>query len=426
MTQEQPKKNMLTRKLLMALLSAVIALAMWAYVVTVVGPEYEETFTDIPVTFQRASYLEEKNLMLLNQETTYVTLELSGNRSDLKKLSSANISVTVDLSKIDDPGTTLVRYDVAYPANVASDAITVQNRNPSGVSLVVVRRGSKNVPIEVDFTGTMPEDFIKEKPTLEMESISISGPEDVVNKIHSARIQIELTQESTTTITGEYTYTLCDEDGQPVDAKYIEISGEEAETVSVTVEIKRVKEVPLTLGITAGGGATEENSSIVIDPMTILVSGSEELLADLENVQIGQIDLGTILEDTVLTFPIETPEGITNETGIAEVTVTISFPDLITQEFSVTQFVAKKVPTGFVGTVSTRELVVRIRGSRSVIEALTAEDITATADFTGVEAGSQRLDATITIKGNPADAGAIGTYTVLGLVEEVPETTEAE
>ena len=426
MNQEQPKKNMLTGRLVTALLSVIIALAMWTYVVTVVGPEYEETFTDIPVTFQRASSLEEKGLMLLNQDTTYVTLDLSGNRLDLNKLSSANISVTVDLSKIDDPGTTLVRYDVAYPANVANDAITVQNRNPSGVTLAVVRRDSKNVPVEVDFTGTMPEDFIKEKPVLEMEEISISGPEDVVKKIHSARIQIELTQESTTSITGDYTYTLCDKEGQPVDAKYIEISGEDAETVSVTVEIKRVKEVPLTLGITAGGGATEENSSIVIDPETILVSGSEELLEGLEYVQIGKIDLGAILEDTVLTFPIETPEGITNETGIAEVTVTISFPELITQEFSVTQFEAKKVPAGFVGTISTRELVVSIRGSRSVIEALAAEDITAQADFTGMEAGSQRLDATIIIKGNPADAGAIGTYTVLGLVEEVAETTQPE
>lgn len=412
------------RKIVTALLSLLAAFALWVYVITVVGPEDQQTFRDIPVVFSGASALEDRGLMLMNEDTPTVTLELSGNKSDLNKLSSSNITVTVDLSKIYDPGENAFTYGVSYPGNVAYESITVQSRTPAGITLEVVRKASKDVPVVVDFSGALPEDYMKEKPELEVETIRISGPEAVVKKIESARIGLELVEDTKTTITGEFPYTLCDRDKNPVDARHVEILGEGLEAISVTVPIKRIKEIPLTVKLVEGGGATGKNSSIEIDPKSIQVSGAEELLEGLEQLEIGIVDLSNMLEDQDLTFPITLPEGITNETGITEATVKVSFPNLLVKSFTATTFNAINVPQGMSATISAKELEVTIRGSRSVVEMLAAEDITVTVDCASAEQGSQKLSAVITIDGSPTDIGAVGTYTVLVQLEQTQKTTQ--
>ena len=72
-------------------LSLVIAFALWAYVITTVNPESEETFYDIPVSYQN-DILEERGLMIVSEKPT-VTLKLKGNRSDLNELNASNITI---------------------------------------------------------------------------------------------------------------------------------------------------------------------------------------------------------------------------------------------------------------------------------------------------------------------------------------------
>ncbi len=400
------------KKILTALLSLVIAFVLWSYVITVVNPEATETFRDIPVTFQGVAALDDRNLMLLMEETPTVTLELSGNRTDLNKLTVSNISVTVDLSKIYDPGKNAVLYNVSFPGNVANDAITTQSRTPSGITLEIARRDSRDVPVEVDYKGTLPEGFIKDKPVLEMEDIRILGPENVVSQIASARILVDLENQNQS-ITGDYAYTLCDKDGNPVDAKYIDVTTENAEEISLTLPIQRVKEIPLHLQVVSGGGATEDNSTILIAPRSIQISGSEANLEKLNELTLGAVNLGEISEDTLLSFPIVLPEGVVNETGITEATVSVSFPDLATRTIKVTKFTPKNVPKGMEATISTLSLEVTVRGERSKVDALTEDDIEVIVDFGKAQSGTQRLDVTVTVGEGSDQLGAMGTYSVL-------------
>lgn len=417
MEKNEQKKSILSSKLFTALLAVIVAFGLWMYVVTVVGPEYKDTFRDVPVSFVGGSALEEKGLMLIPDGTPTVTLELSGNRSGLNKLSPANITVTVDLSKIEMAGKHSLNYNVSFPMNVAQESITVQNGSPAGITVEIVDRATRDIPVYVETVGTMAAEYIKEKPQVELETIRISGPKSVVEKISGAWIQVELTEETKTTITGEYTYTLCDDNREPVDAKYIQVAGQEAQTITVTIPIKRVKEIPLVLNVIPGGGATEANTTIVIDPAIIQISGSEAALEGLDKLELGTIDLGSISAEEVKTFPIVLPEGITNESGVAEATVTISFPDLVTETFLIGTVKTVNVPMGLSVTVKTQLIAVTVRGTKAEIEKLTAENISVTVDCTGAEVGSQRFQASVEVLGNTG-AGAIGSYDVLVLVAE--------
>lgn len=398
-------------KIVSLIFSVVLAFALWAYVVTVVSPEDENTFPNIPVVFESETALNERNLMLTSGSNSTVTLRISGARSDLSKLNSSNITVKVDLAKVYDPGEHKLNYSISYPGDVSPSAFTVETRLPSSVSITVERRASKRVPVEVVYSGAVHPDYIcdTENAVLDITGVAISGPSSVVDQIATARIEVDL--EGRTESVGEsYRYTLCDLAGEPVDAAEVEATTAE---IRLDLRIQQVKEVPLVYTLIEGGGATQDNVKISCSSETIRVCGSSAMLAELESIDLGIINLAEISSSTQLTFPIELPDGVTNLTGVTEVTVDITLTGLTTQEFTVENIQAINVPEGMRYEVLTQVLKVTMRGPTAQINALTDEDIIAVVDFSEREVGSFTAKADISvINENCEDVGAMGTYSV--------------
>ena len=409
----------MTRKIITFGISLVLAFALWLYVVTVVGPEYEETFRDIPVVYQGASALEARNLMILGDETHTVDLKLSGNRKDLNKLSSSNISVTLDLSKILDPGKTSYRYDVSYPGNVAGDSVTIQSQNPTGITLEIVRSKEKKIPVHVSFDeAAIAEGYGFLSVEQELTEIQISGPEDVVDQIAQATITLDINQDNNKSdIAGEYVATLCDEEGQQIDSRYVTVKTEGAEAISVTLPVRMKKVLPLTVQVVEGGGATAENSTITISPATVTVLGKEEDLKDIQELSLGEIDLRKWSSNTESMYlPIELPEGLTNKSGVSEAMVMVDLPELVEKQFVINRdrFKQLNLPAGTYPEISTEQLIVTVRGTANAVGALTEEMLSATIDLADAKIG-QMKDWTVEVQimGEPDGVGIIGgPYTV--------------
>lgn len=401
------------RNIIMALVSLAVAFGLWLYVVTFVSPNSDNTYHGVSVVLQGEAVLEERGLMITTRQIPTVSLRLEGNRSELQKLNSSNISVTVDVSRIAEPGEhklTISPNNVRLPGDVSENAISVASRNPDHITLEVKQRTSKPVPVSVLYTGSVPEGFIADKENAELDyrQIQVSGPSDVVEKIATARIEMDLTEKSGT-VTETLVYTLCDEQGQPVDAELINT---DVATVDLTVKILRVKQVQLVLNVIEGGGATEQTSTIEMDIDSILVSGSDAILQNLEMVELGTINLGELLEDTTRVFTIDLPEGVGNETGITEVIVKIGFPGLSTKELDVTNITAINVPEGKKAEIITKTLKLTFRGPVALMETLAPEHVAITVDFAGAQDGTATMRAIVTLNEQYAQVGAVGNYTV--------------
>lgn len=406
-------------KLLTALLSVAVAFGLWLYVISVVSPGFEKTYYNIPVNIQNDSLLTERGLMITENNDPTVTLHLVGNRVDLNKLNSSNISITVDASRIYESGRHNLSYDITYPGDIADDAISVQSRSTSTVSLTIEQRVSKPVDVVVEYTGQLPEDFIydKENVVLTNEVVNVTGPRSVVDRITQAKIQVDLNGK-TQVISQDFEYTLCNADGEPVDVEKIET---DVANIGVTVKIQRVKEIPLKLNIISGGGATEKTTLIDIQPQTIRISGTDSMLEKLNVLELGTVDLSKLTEATVLDFPIVLPDGITNETGLTEAKVDIQFPDLAMKKVSVTNIVAVNVPEGLEVEMITQQLLeVTLRGPVAMIEALADTDVTAYVDFSNEQQiGTVKLNATFAVNAPYAEVGAVGSYSVSAILRQI-------
>lgn len=371
-----------------AVVSVVAAVLLWLYVITTVSPGSKQTYYNIPLVLGNESVLSERGLMITYQSAASVNLELSGNRTDLTKVNPGNITVKADLSSIYEPGNQIpISYSVSFPGNVASNAFVIESKSPGRVYLNVERRVSKSIPVEVKWVGSVPDGFIadRENRVLEYPSVQIVGPQSYADQIEKAVIEVDLTDQRES-ISWDCQYTLCNAADEPVDASLITTN---VDQIHLEVRIQRVKDIALTYHLVEGGGATAENVDITLSTEKIRVSGSEAAL-DLmgDQLVVGTIDLSEIESDMTKTFTIPLEEGITNLTGISEVTATITLKGLATKDFLIRKITVVNVPEGLEVELITQELTMQVRGPAEQIARLTDDDVKLVVDFTGAEIGT--------------------------------------
>lgn len=409
---------MMKSKVSSVLLSLIIAFGLWLYVVTNVSQEAEYTIYNVPVVMEGEALLNEKNLMITSVSADDVDLTLSGSRSDLAKVNNSNMILKVNLGEIAEPQEKkALEYTPVYPGDVATNALTIENRHPARIYVTVEARRNKEVPVEVIWIGSTPEGFMsdRENRILDYDKVTVVGPASVADLIEKAVIEVDLNdrQES---ISQDYRYTLCDKDGNPVDAELITTN---VENIHLDVKIQKVKEVKLVAEILYGGGATEKNTTVTVEPAVIRLAGGGAVLEELgDTINLGRIDLSTIEKSQELTIPITLPEDVTNLSNITEAKVNIKFAGLLTKEFEVENIEAINVPEGLEAEIMEKKLTVLLRGTAMDLSKIMPEDIQVRADFTGAVAGTSTFKAMIRLGEEFSAVGAIRSYSVTANVTE--------
>lgn len=406
-------------KLYSVALSLAVAFGLWLYVVNTVSQQDDRTYYNVPVVMEGESILNEDNLMITSRSTSTVSVHLSGPRGELNKITNSNsLTVKVDLSKITEPGDDIaLAYTVVYPSNVNGSSLTEESRNPQAIYVDVDYRRTKEIPVQVSWTGSRSEDYIydTENAVLDNSTITVAGPAAVVDQIDHAQIEVDLS-EQVKSISQSYRYTLCDAAGEPVDAQQIVTSVEE---VRLDMQIQRIKELDLVVDVVYGGGATASNTEITLSQETLRVSGGEAVLSELgDSFTVCTINLADVeRSSTELTFPINLPEGVTNQTGVSELTVKIRISDVMTKEVTIENFRVVNVPEGLSAEIITASLTVKVRGPADEITSLEEEDIVAEADFTNAEVGTATYRVVVIFPEGFEDVGALKTNSVTAMVQ---------
>ncbi len=162
-------------KLPALLLSLVVAMGLWLYVVTSVSPESDQIYSGIPVVFENETSLLDRELMLVSGENATVSVRLYGKRANLNRLNASNIIVTVDLRAVTEPGKYELEYKVSYPSGITN--VSLDKRVTPTVSVEAVRFEEKDVPVKLVFQGKQEEGLIldQEQAVLSASTVHVSG-----------------------------------------------------------------------------------------------------------------------------------------------------------------------------------------------------------------------------------------------------------
>jgi YbbR domain-containing protein len=103
--------------------------------------------------------------------------------------------------------------------------------------------------------------------------------------------------------------------------------------------------------------------------------------------------------------------------------VKISFPQLATREFTITEFVPLNLAEGMTWEPLTKQLTITVRGLKNQVQRLTAEQITVQVDLDGVE-NTSAVEPIIRFPEGFDSLGEVGSYSVS--VQVVPAETTPE
>lgn len=399
-------------KFLTALLAGLIAVCLWAYVITVERPESENMFYNVPVVLDGETVLQDRGMMITSDTELTVNLKLSGKRSDLNKLKSSDIAAVIDLSRISDAGEKKLSYSVSIPGDSSIDVVS---RTPETISLTVTEWAVKEIPVELSYEGRVPEGYYvdRQSASVEHETVNVTGPKEIISQIEQAKITLNL-ENRIETIAENLRYALCDAEGNPIE-DVSTVTTDRGE-IRVTVSIQQLKEVKLVYTVLGGGGLTAEDVKVTADYDTVTVAGSTAALLGLDEINLGTVDLGELTESTELMMAIKLPEGVSNQSGFTVVRLQVELPELETRTYSISQFRADNVPQGLTAQIYTQLLEVKIRGRGPVLDRIKPEHITAVVDLTGEEAGMFSLPVEFEIEGfgTVDNVGAVEKYSVKG------------
>ena len=364
-------------KILYMLISIVVAIGIWMYVITVVSPESEKTYYNIPVVLNNESVLNDKGLMIETEKIPTVTLTLRGNRSDLNNLKNSDITLIADLSRINDDGMQTLTYSISYPGNFASNAFEELSRNPGLITLEIVEWSTKEVPVVVTPVGEVPPEYISyTEPgeiVMDRERITVTGPKVVVDQITQANIEVNLDNQ-TQTISQNYTYTLCNDKGEPGDASKIQVNAAE---VNVTLKIQRFKVLELKVDIDTQGSSVDASVfHKFFTRDTIKVAGTDNALENLsDTLTLGRVTIAEIFNTSTFVFDVpELPEMIQDVTNTEQVTVTITYPGMAYMQYTINEFTLVNVPEGMTPVIDTAAIPLTFFGPEDKIAQLQQKD----------------------------------------------------
>jgi len=394
-----PIRRMKESKGLTVLLSILIACILWIFVVSSENPDIHDTIRNVPINLTGEEHLQESGLILVSQGADEVDLNLTGKRNALVNLTNKNILVSADLSDITTPG----RYDlpcrVSLPDAITGGAVTVDNGESHRVEVEVEYRTEKTVEISGVFSGSVAKGFQGGEFTLSPTVIRISGPISVLESIAKARVT--LTENNLKeSFSGLLPIELVDHGGEVVNSDLVTCA---ATSVYAVYPVDMVREVELTVNFINGGGATEKNVSWEVFPESLVLLGPEEVLADLEELVVGTVDLASFNGNNILLFDIELPEGVVCESGVKQAKVSVALKGLVNKTLEVSRFNLINVPEGYVAGMVTTSIIVVVRGAEAAAEAVQANQLTAEVDFAGIEPVYGEMEVPVKISMSPMD-----------------------
>ena len=301
-------KGFFTKNLALKIVSLLFAMLIWGYVMVEVNPKRVKTITDVPVSFSGESSLHDRGLAVRGDRDDIlrnVTVRVKVQLTDYTGLDASDISASVSLRPVNKADTYKLKIDAT------SSLGTVENVSPSEITIEVDELATMLVPIDVEYSGELPEGYWKSEPTLASQSIKVSGPRDDVSTISKAICTINLEDRTTSY-------------NEAILLKYVDKNGDEIDTalfldtlpsVVVKMDVLRIVELPINAAEAVLGAdalpANYEVYDVVATPPTVRVVGSESALSGLTGIQIENIDVSGSSSSVQQNIEITAPEGTT-------------------------------------------------------------------------------------------------------------------
>ena len=363
-------------------LSFLFAFMLWFTVVNTIDTTADRSITNVPVSFDSSSEsLEAMGLDVVLDEPIMVKVDMSGERSVVANVDRQDLLVQADLTGVTSAGEYTVHLSVTDRLGRDFDNLST---TPKEVTVRFDRTVKKTLSVTVDLSRlTYPDGYVIGDDYVNVQSVTISGPESDVSKVASCVVRPEKAGGITKTEVLTADLILLDAEGNEVPSDYITMS---SDTASVTVPLLKTKRLPITVDfLNVPEDFPLDELRYTLSKEDLLVAGPESSINSMTELSVGYIDFRD-LDGGEYNFNLNLPAGFINLEGDESITVSIDTTGLISRTMSVSEIRLENVPDGYTVTpVTTAIRDVTVYGRSDIMETLTEEDLVAVVDLSDMD-----------------------------------------
>ena len=395
-------------------LAFVLAFAAW-FIISLSEESVEtKTITDIPVTIELPDTAMDDGLILYGTDDLKASVEVKGNRAMLGTLTASDIQVTANQSSsMISVGSYTLSLTAKQAGLKTNYTIVKEKLSPSTVTVYVDKNKEQEFNIDNQITVNLDDSNHYASVALSKSKVTVSGPETHVNQIASVAVVDNISTDTQTTVNEDLVFF--DENGEKLYLPYVTT---DIGTVEATISVLPITEVSLKVDVS---NAPSEYPNITMSPARVKIAGPQDVLDSIEDntVTIGTLDFTKLKnEGNKEKFDISLPKGCKVISGETTATASIDLNEFYST--TVNAKVSSKLDSSkYTVEFPSNNVEITVNGPQDLIDSISASDITAIADFTGLlddvttgSAVSLSVPLKISLSSDYEQCWVYGSYTV--------------
>ncbi|MGI6733834.1 MAG: YbbR-like domain-containing protein [Anaerovoracaceae bacterium] len=385
--QDNKNKKPDSGRTISIILSIIIALLLWSYVIIQVNPTKEETISRVPVQLLNIQSLTARQLAIAGDGEYMVDVVVEGRRADIMKVSSEDIVAEADL----------------FGWSKGENYIPVNVKVPAGLKLIEVRSAKIQVtiedlvalskPVSVVYRGAFPANTEEGDVELRPAEIEVTGAKSAVEDVDEVRVYIDVEDLSAEKRTVQSEVVPLNKAEMIVENVRLSSS-----YVNVSARLLQVKEVPLVVEMV--GNLADGYGAEIDVPQSVLIKGTKAALQDIASVRAEPIDITGITNNAKIPLTLQLPEGVELSKKNPAITAGVTIEKTETKQFRFTadDILLDGLTKGKTVNTDVAEVIVSVTGRTQVVEQLQPDQLELYIDMEGLKTGSHTVPILVSSK----------------------------
>lgn len=363
----------------------VIAIFLWSYVMSEVNPIITAT-KGVDIRLNNIESLDRQGLVVMEPKTATISVKISGPKSDVDAITSANILAEVDLAGYSEGE---MKVPVRVKLQDTPYNVKILDWEVRELLFKIDKLISKDISINVETLGEVEEGHILEDINREPQNITIKGPRTWVNEVSEARAVVDLTDRTTST-NESVPIQLLNGKGEEVrgvekDPGIVELSIDISKTKTLPIELETINKLPENINI----------KDIQIYPKDIKVKASEGL-EELELIKTIAIDINNLIGKTSMEVELALPDGVKLVDPKQKISISYSIEETLGKEyiFSSDEISVRNLNPQYMIKKETIPSKVRValNGPKSIFDNISKENIKLYIDLKDIGLGKNEIE----------------------------------
>ncbi len=396
--------------------SIAVALLIWFTISVTEYPTTPVTIYNVPLVVEtEGTAAEIYGLSMVSSSVETVNVQIEGSRSKVGSLSAEDLIASVSLDHVNAAGEYPLEITIKSTKNID---FTVNTISPPRADVTFDKIETRSFPITPEFPNVVIKaGHTMNEVTCNPAAIDITAPSAQLDAISKVVVKSDKYAEiDSSYVLYSSNVTLYNEENSILDKEAYEMP-----TVNFMIDIPVLtqKELPLTYDVRNAPANFDMEwlrKRLILSADTITLAANSASLINQEQWNLGYLKLEDIHLRYSNVFTVPVADGVINQSGLQEVTLTLDPEGLEMRSFKVgsDNISIINAPSNYDFKVITKELTISVIGPPEVLDELRTKDIVVTVDLTNYNvAQSQSFtgDSQISFSG-ASNVWASGVYKI--------------